>query len=172
MFFESAKAETTNPHPVSTEQIQIPLAWITGSTLAIFAMFFSVVWWVRGVKGAVDDSKKRLDQFERKMELCQAAENRQRIEVRDELRLDLKRDIAESASNICHGFELFAVEIRQNIKILSEKIEARDATVNRLSKKVDYLSEEMFGISRQLSDQGIKVHHRRSPHEQLFGEDD
>jgi hypothetical protein len=106
------------------------------------------------------------------MELCQAAENRQRLEVRDELRLDLKRDIAESASNICHGFELFAVEIRQNIKILSEKIEARDATVNRLSKKVDYLSQEMIGLHRQLGDQGIKVHQRRSPHEQLFGEDD
>lgn len=66
MFSQSVKAETTKPHTISSEQIQVPLAWITGSLLATMAMFFSVVWWVRGVKSMVDESKKRLDQLDRK----------------------------------------------------------------------------------------------------------
>jgi hypothetical protein len=137
------------------------LAWVTGTLLTTAAIFFSIVWWVRGLKSNVDESNRRLDLLEQKIIDFQLSESKSRLELKDDLRISLRRDIAESASDICHGFELFAVENRQQIKELAEKLESRDKQLEKLDTKVEYLADEFAGLLVQLRSQGLGVHSRQ-----------
>ncbi|MBD2653670.1 hypothetical protein H6G45_09240 [Synechocystis sp. FACHB-383] len=153
---------TLPSYQVSTDDIHIPLPWITGTLLTTTAIFFSIIWWVRGLKSNVDESNKRLDLLEKKITEGQVLESNHRNELKEDLRISLRRDIAESASDICHGFELFAVENRQNIKQLSEKLESRDKQLEKLDSKVEYLADEFAGLIMQLQSQGLGIHSRQT----------
>jgi hypothetical protein len=115
---------------------------------------------VRGLSSNVEKSVKDLDDLEKRIDLEKEKEEVHRKEFKEDIRLAFKTDIAQSASDICHGFELFAVEIRSDLKKLGEGLDARNATVNRLGKQVDYLTGEMIGIAKQLQNQGIPIHYR------------
>jgi uncharacterized protein YoxC len=158
-----AANETTTPKTdhVTPDDIQLPLTWITGGLLATILLGFTIIWWVSRLKFNLEEAQKRLDNHEKQVSIVQQQEHTQRIELRDGLRADLKRDIAESALTIMGELKLFALEIRQNINNLSEKLEGRDATVNRMGRRVDHLNNELLSMSQQLQRQNIDVHARR-----------
>jgi len=156
-----AAQETQKHAPISTEQINVPLGWITGSILGTFVLFFSVVWWVRGLSAKVENSAEILGDLEKKLERERQDDQRQRKDMKNEIRESFRSDIAQSASDICHGFELFAMEMRAELKKLGEGLDARNATVNRLGKKVNHIAGEMIGITKQLQNQNIPIHYRR-----------
>jgi len=153
--------ETQKPAPVSTEQINVPLDWIAGSVLGTLVLFFSVVSWVRGLSAKVENSAEILGELEKKLERERQDDQRQRKDMKNEIRESFKSDIAQSASDICHGFELFAMEMRGELKKLRENLDDRNATVNRLGKKVDHITAEMIGMAQQLQNQNIPIHYRR-----------
>ena len=157
---------------VTPDEIQLPLTWITGGLLATLVLVVSLVSWVSRLKFSVEDSQKRLDNFERQMLSSQQQEHNQRIELRDGLRADLKRDIAESATTIMGELKLLALEIRQNINNISEKLEGRDATVNRLGHRADWLTNELAGLTRQLQNQNIPIHLRKFDPSRSHDEED
>jgi hypothetical protein len=162
-------------NPVSTEQISIPLGWVAGSALTIAVTLASFVWWVGKLSAKVDTSAEMIGDFEAKLERERSEDKAHRKELKDDLRIAFRTDIAQSASDICHGFELFSLEMRQQMNQLSERLEARDATVNRLGKKVDHIGNEMIGFAQQLQNQNIAIHYRRSdngPPSQPFNYDD
>jgi hypothetical protein len=146
---------------VTPDDIQLPLTWITGGLLATLLLGFTIIWWVSRLKFSLEEAQKRLDNYEKQVMCVQSQEQNQRIELRDGLRADLRRDIAESALKITSKLELFALEIRQNIRSLSEKLEGRDATVNRQGQKIEHIHNEMIGMAKQLQNQNIAIHYRR-----------
>jgi hypothetical protein len=154
---ESTKTQTE----VSTNQINIPLDVIAGSTLGVFVLFFTVVWWVRGLSAKVEIGEKSLSELGHKFDVRCEEQNKHHKELKEDIRLSFKTEISQSASDICHGFELFAMEIRSELKKLGEGLDARNATVNRLGKKVDHLSGEMLAITKQLQGYDIPVHYRQ-----------
>ena len=161
-FFDNAiAAESQAQQKVSTDQINIPLDVIAGSTLGVFVLFFSVVWWVRGLSAKVEIGERSVNELSHKFDVRREEQNRYQKELKEDIRLSFKTDIAQSASDICHGFELFAMEIRSELKKLGEGLDARNATVNRLGKKVDHLSGEMLAITKQLQGYDIPVHYRQ-----------
>lgn len=176
-FFEppaiaAQETEPINVDHVTPADIQLPLTWITGGLLATLVMGFTIVWWVSRLKFSVEDTQKRLDNFEKQMLTVQQQEHSQRIELRDGLRADLKRDIAESATTIMSELKLFSLEIRQNINNISEKLEGRDATVNRLGHRADWLTNELAGLTRQLQNQNIPIHLRKFDPSRSHDEED
>jgi hypothetical protein len=132
---------------VSTNQITVPLDWLLGSVLGVFVLFFSVVWWVRGLSAKVDSNTKLLEELETQMEKEHKEDQRHRKEMKEEIRLAFKTEISQSASDICHGFELFAMEMRTELHKLSDGLDARNAEVKRIAKRVDALSEEVWGLN-------------------------
>lgn len=149
-----------DPKP-SAEDLTIPLGWVTGGTLATFGLFFSIVWWVGKLAAKVDATAKSVQSFEEKLEKERVEDINHRKELKNDLRIAFKTDIAQSATDVCHGFELFAIEMRQELKRLSERLGERDATVNRLGRKVDHIGNEMLGMVQQLQASGVPVHYRR-----------
>jgi hypothetical protein len=155
MFFQSNKAIAIEVPPsssVSANQISVPLDWVLGSVLGIFALFFSVVWWVRGLSAKVDSNTKLLEELEAQLE------TEHRKEMKEEIRLAFKAEITQSASDICHSFELFAMEMRTELRNLSEGLEAKNAEVKRIAKRVDRLNVEVGDL---LSETGL--HARQFP---------
>lgn len=161
--FPQAIATETQPKdaPVSTEQISIPLEWVAGSILTITVTMASFVWWVGKLSAKVESSAEMIEDFEEKLERERSEDKVHRKELKEDLRIAFRTDIAQSATDICHGFELFSLEMRQEIKKLAEGLDARNATVNRLGRKVDHISNEMIGMAQQLQSQNISVHYRR-----------
>jgi signal transduction histidine kinase len=153
--------ETQKSDHVTPDDIQLPLTWITGGFLATLVLGFSVIWWISRVKFNLEEALKRLDNYEKKVIVVQEQEQKQRIELRDGLRSDLRRDISDSAKNIMGELKLFSQEMRQNIRNLSEKLEGRDATVNRQGQKIEHIHNEMIGMAKQLQNQNIAIHYRR-----------
>jgi chaperonin cofactor prefoldin len=161
--FPKATATETQQKPshVTPDDIQLPLTWITGGLLATILLGFTIIWWVSRLKFSLEEAQKRLDNHEKHVTTVQEQEHRQRIELRDGLRSDLQRDISDSAKTIMGKFDYFALEMRQNISNLSEKLENRDATVNRLGKKVDHFGSQMIDMAKQLNSNGVPVQYRR-----------
>ena len=153
--------ESQKANPVTPEDIQLPLTWITGGLMATVLLGFTIIWWVSRLKFTLEEAQKRLDKYEKQVISVQDQEQKQRIELRDGLRADLQRDISDSAKTIMGELRLFTQEMRQNIKNLSEKLEGRDATVNRLGKKVDHFGSQMLDMAQQLQSNGVPVHYRR-----------
>ena len=145
---------------VTPDDIQLPLTWITGGLLTILGLGVSLIWWVSRMKFTLEEAQKRLDKYEKQVLTVQEQEQKQRIELRDGLRADLRRDISDSAKTIMGELRLFTQEMRQNIKNLSEKLEGRDATVNRQGQKIEHIHNEMIGMAKQLQKQNIAIHYR------------
>lgn len=175
-FFESnaiAATETQQKSDhVSTEQISIPLGWIAGSALAVVVTLVSLVWWAGKLAAKVDASadaiaelEKRIEKERKESDLKTEKEKRegreQQKELKDEIRKSFKADLIQSENTISHSLELFMLEVRSEFKKISEAIEIRNNTVNRLGKKVDYISNEMIGMAQQLQGSGIPIHYRR-----------
>lgn len=161
MFFQSNKAIAIEVPPssnVSANQISVPLDWVLGSVLGIFALFFSVVWWVRGLSAKVDSNTKLLEELEAQLETEHKEDQLHRKEMKEEIRLAFKAEITQSASDICHSFELFAMEMRTELRNLSEGLEAKNAEVKRIAKRVDRLNVEVGDL---LSETGL--HARQFP---------
>lgn len=161
-FIETAiAADSHKPDPnVSTENLQIPFDWLAGTLLTTIVMVVSVIWWLGKLNARVDSNAENLKDLTDKLAQERQDDRDERKMIRKEISEGLKKDIAQSATDICHGFELFAVEIRAEIKKLSEGLDARNATVNHLRRKVDYLGSELQGLERQLNAQNIPVHYR------------
>ena len=159
-FDPAIATETQNPDHVTPEDIQLPLTWITGGLLATMVLGFTIIWWVSRLKFTLEEAQKRLDKYEKQVLTVQDQEQKQRIELRDGLRADLRRDISDSAKTIMGELRLFTQEMRQNIKNLSEKLEGRDATVNRQGQKIEHIHCEMIGMAKQLQKQNIAIHYR------------
>lgn len=164
-FFESpaiAVTEVKGHDQVSTNQINVPLELLFGSALSIFILFFTIIWWVRGTSEKVESGGKRLDDLEKKLETERTEDKKERKELKDDLRVALRADIAQSANDICHGFELFSVEMRAELTKLREGLDARNATVNRLGKQVHHLNNEFIGLTQQLQNNGMSIHYRKT----------
>jgi hypothetical protein len=164
MFNPFPKAIATEAHeskPVSTEEISIPLEWVTGGGLTALIALIGFVWWMGKLAAKVDKSAGMVEDFEAKLERERTEDKAHRKELKEDLQSAFRRDIADSANNITNELKLFAVEIRQNIRNLSEKLEGRDATVNRLGKKVDHFGSQMIDMAQQLNSSGVPVHYRR-----------
>lgn len=164
MFNPFPKATATETHQsksVSTEEITIPLEWVAVSGLTTLISLIGFVWWIGKLAAKVDKSAGMIEDFETKLERERTEDKAHRKELKDDLQSAFRRDIADSANNITNELKLFAVEIRQNISRLSEKLEGRDATVNRLGKKVDHFSSQIIDMAQQLNSNGVPVHYRR-----------
>lgn len=169
MFERPALADQTHEGHVSTENLSIPFDWLFGTTLTLAALFFSVVWWVRGIKGQVDNNQAKIEKI---LECCAREHdlaNSSNRDLQDDIRRQFRADIAQSASDICHGFELFAVEIRAEMKSLTGKIDERNAAIadlaaaiNQTDKSVAGLNLELDSLVSQLQDQDLNVHIRRN----------
>lgn len=168
MFEKPAIADNFHEGQVSTDNISIPFDWLFGTTLTVAALFFSVVWWVRGIKAQVDNNRSDIEQiyvrYEREHDFASSSSR----ELQDELRRQFRQDITQSASDICHQFELFAVEIRSEIKHLTRKIDERNEAIAKLSDNldvtnsaVDCLETELDFLVSQLQVRLPDVHIRR-----------
>jgi Sec-independent protein translocase protein TatA len=172
-FPQAIATETQKPHDsVSTEQISIPLGWIAGSALAVIVTLVSLVWWAGKLAAKVEASAESIEELEKKIEnekkefdLKTEKEKRegreQQKELKDEIRKSFKADLIQSENTISHSLELFMLEVRSEFKKITEAIEVRNNTVNRLGRKVDYISNEMIGMAQQLQGNGIPIHYRR-----------
>lgn len=164
-FFEPAAIAATEtqqkPNPVSTEEISIPLEWITGSTLAVAAALVSLVWWAGQLSAKVNASAESIKELEEKIENDKKDMKEHQKDLRDEIRKNFKTDLIQSENTISHSLELFMLEVRSEFKKISEALDIRNATVHRLGKKVDHISNEMFGMVQQLQNNGVPVHYRR-----------
>lgn len=155
-----------NDHIDATD-IQIPLSWITGSSIMLLTLFFSITWWIRGLKSTIDQQAETLKEVSTcsKMQSDKCAAHKAQMD-RDtatqisSVSASLKKDIAQSASNICHNFELFAVEIRQHLTNIEDKMAYRDEKIEDLNRKYNSLGKELFSVVRQLQNQNINIHRR------------
>lgn len=150
-FIETAiAADNQKDDPnVSTSDLQIPFDWLAGTLLTVVVMLASGIWWLGKLNARVDSNAENLKELTDKVS-----------KERQDDREGLKKDIAQSASEICHKFELFAVQISADIKKLGEGLDARNATVNELRHKVNYVNSELRGLERQLQAQNIPIHYR------------
>ena len=155
-----------NDH-INATDIQIPLAWLTGSAVMLLTLFFSITWWIRGLKSTIDqqaETIKEIDMFSKMQpDICAAHEAQMEKNTATQISsvsAGLKKDIAQSASDICHGFELFAVEIRQRLTNIEEKMVYRDEKIEDIKKKYHSLGKELFSVVRQLQNQDINIHRR------------
>lgn len=152
---------------LSTENLSIPFDWIFGTTLTVSALFFSVIWWVRGIKAQVDNNSRSVEIILSRCANEQTKMDNWYDKLQKELRKEFATNIAQSSSDICHGFELFAVEMRANLKRLDEKIDERNASLvaintkqEKLDRQFDALSSELVSIVNQLQGQHIDIHFR------------
>ena len=161
MFFQSNKAIAVQSHEVaniSANDIAIPVDWVLGSLIGVFTLFFTVVWWVRGLSAKVDGNTRLLSELQAQFEIEHKEDKQHRKEMKDEIHLAFKSEIAQSASDICHGFELFSMEMRTELRNLGEGLEAKNAEVRRIAKRVDRLNAEVGDL---LNKTGMQV--RRHP---------
>lgn len=152
---------------ISTEHLTIPFDWLFGTTLTMTALFFSVIWWVRGMSAKVDNNSRAIEGM---LSRC-VNEHAKMDNFHDRFQEDLRRqfmgDIAQSATDICHGFELFAVEMRSDLKRLHEKIDERNQAIADLDekqekhgKKLELLGTEFAHVVSQLNAKNIEIHYR------------
>lgn len=177
---ESAKqlfaADPTQPYGqyhvydgnVSTDDISIPFPWLAGSLFTSFVLFFTVVWWIRGIKEKVDTNAVTIETMATRCLQDQEKKDAMFNKAQDERRLQFQSDINQSANEVRHGFELLAVEIRSDIRRLQEKIEDRNKDITELGnltyqqeKRVDTLTKELTSLVSQLNSKNIDVHFRR-----------
>lgn len=158
---------TEQPQQINSSDIHIPLQWLTASGIGFLTLFFSVTWWIKGLKSTIDSQSTELEEIEsfaktqpercaaHKIQMEKATENQV-----EKLNLDIKKDIAQSSSNICHSFELFAVEIRQRLNGIEEKMLFKDEKIEELKKKYSHLNKEFYFFIEQLQRNKIDVHRR------------
>lgn len=168
MFQENkAVASQNHDNSVSTDNISIPFDWLFGVILTATGLFFSVVWWVRGMSAKVDSNSKAIETI---LARCVNEHNKMdnwHDKLQEDLRRQFRGDITQSATDICHGFELFAVEMRSDLKRLHEKIDERNEAIAELDKKqekqgkkLDLLGGEFSSLIAQLRARDINVHVR------------
>lgn len=155
-----------NDH-INATDIQIPLAWMAGSSIMLLTLFFSIIWWIRGLKSTIDQQDQSIKDLESYVKLqphrwsifeeqIEKNSSRQISLVNDSLR----KDIAESANNICHTLELFTIEIKQRLTNIEDKMAYRDEKIEDLNRKYNSLGKELFSVVRQLQNQNINIHRR------------
>ena len=162
-FFESLAiaTETQDSKSVSTEEISIPLEWVTGSLLTVIVAIVSFVWWVGKLSAKVESSGKMIEEFHAKSEKERDENKNYRKELKEDLQDSFRVDITQSTTDICHRFELFAMDFKQQIKELSDGLVDRDLTVNRLGKKVDQISNKMIEVEKQIQNQDLAAYYRQ-----------
>lgn len=147
--------------PVSHEQIMVPLSsWLTGSAIMLMIALGGIVWRMAIQKSRIDANAEAIKELKES-----------RDKFKDELRLSFKQDIASSANDICHGFELFAVEIRGTINTLKNEIDSlktslkgelgeRDAVLSRIARQSQNNLQSLYDLESKLNQNNIDFHLR------------
>lgn len=138
--------------------------WILGGVLTSLTLFFSIVWWVRGLSSRVENNSNDIKAIaenclQKRKDIAQREK-----EKRDEVSHNLREEIKQSASNICHGFELFAVEMRNDLKQINTKLDLygdqiikienvqniQGAAIEKIGNKMDSLRDKVSEHEKKL----------------------
>lgn len=124
------------PQPVSTNDLTIPFDWLFGTTLTGAALFFSVIWWMRGLSGRVEGNAAAIADLAAQRERDRESAVNFNRGLQQDIKRQFRTDIQQSSDEICHRFELLAVEIRNEIRRLHEKIDDHNSAISILSQDV------------------------------------
>jgi len=139
-----AVSTTATPVESSSNQKEIISDWWPVITTVVMVSIAAGIF-----RNKMVTLEEKVESIEKDIEEKEKSEPENRRLFKEEMLRAIKGDIAQSASDICHGFELFAVEQRQNIKDLQKGLEARNNTVNRMFNKIDTLEKEQLNLKYQ-----------------------
>lgn len=156
-----AANEEKKPDHISTEEISIPLSWIAGSVLGLTATLVSVVWFAGKLFAKVESNAQSIKEIEAVCALRKKEAAIDQKELKAEIKHEYKEELVKSEMIVSHSLEKFMLEVRAEFQKITETLEARNATVNRLGRKVDHIGNEMIAMAQQLQSNGVSVHYRR-----------
>lgn len=158
-------------HPFESQQsdseasdIQMSSDLFFGTVLTVSTIFFSIVWWIRGLSSKVENNTSSINNI-----LGKCIHEHEKLDAfhenfKKDVHSDLKSEVQQSASDICHGFQVFAVEIRSDLKQINEKLdvygkqivsiehtqEIQGTAIERIGNKMDALKEKVSEHEKKL----------------------
>lgn len=147
--------------PVSYENITIPASVVTGGLIGLLATFSGIVWWIRGVKSDVDSNTAKIAATNTYLAEKEKKDVESLKSFKDDIRIMIKTEVASSANDICHSFELFAQEQRQINKTILDSIMEKRGHLATAIKRIEHLDREMMGLAIQLNRSDVEVHLRQ-----------
>jgi len=137
----------SNSSPTYNEPSASEVLGILGSIIGLLVFAGSVggiLWKIAEQKNRVDNNASAIAALQKEKE----SDADHEAKFKEELMRATKAEIASSASDVCHGFELFAVEVRGSIASLKEKLNdlgdklcQKDETVNHMRNDLEKIKE-------------------------------
>lgn len=150
--------------PESPIQVEVPGDWLFGASLTLATLFFSIIWWVRGLSARVEANSKDVQSIMAKCIREHDVQDNAAANFKHELESQVSKEITQSAATVCHGFEIFAVEIRAGLQRINEKLEERSEDITNLKhgqdkqvKAITSISDRLAILKEQTDRQGAEI---------------
>ena len=134
--------QTEGQSQVPYERIAIPIDWVFAAVMAVLIPFFSVVWWVRGIKSQVDNVKEQSEENRGRITCLERGVESSHTALKKEILLEIKKDIARSEEAICNYFEQSAIEQRHVNKEIRADIVARTQAILAIKEAIGRIGND------------------------------
>lgn len=163
----TATIEQPSHSSVSYDAVTMPAIAALGGMLILSGFLVKALWMLSVEKNRIDNNEKAIAAIQEEKK----KDDQMRSQLREEVKEAFKADIASSAFEICHRFEVFAVEIRASIDSLKkemdgvkctfkEGLDARNQTITRLYEQTGKNSQTIIEIEAKLNQAGVPFQHR------------